>query len=630
MLIPPHVVEQIRAATDIVALIGEVVHLKQRGRNYIGLCPFHNEKTPSFNVQQDKGIFKCFGCGKGGDSLTFVMEHRKQSFTEAAAFLAERAGISLQEYENEKADSSSAEQWKSISEALREAAEFYQARLQRQEGLPAREYIQQRGFLPETCAAFALGFAPDGWSNVCDTLRDLGFEQADLIAAGLAKENDRGGVYDVFRGRLMFPIHNVTGKIVGFGARRLNEDKSQPKYINSPQTVLYDKSKILYGLFQAKETIRKQGFALLAEGYADVIALHQAGFSNAVASSGTALTKEQLTLLRRYTDKLTVVYDADAAGINAALRGIDLAVEEGFDVAALRLPEGEDPDSFIRTQGKEAFAAVIQKAQPLLEFKADILLQLSGNDTSAMAQAALIRGLLETVAKVPDQLKRELLLRSVALRFSLDERLLAQELQSLILKSAPPEQRRQQHLPLQQQPLQEPFSQKNALPQSKPQPRLLPEEQELLFATLAYPGALSYLLLKMNLNEKDFVSTHAEEVFYLMKEHSHEGKAPGEIILAKPDLPDELRSLITEVLAGQQKPSEHWKRFEVEIQENLVKAVADSVFSLRIKKAKTRVQTLQIALQEASEGETQAIFTEIIQLQRSIRQWQGYIAGETP
>ncbi len=438
-------IERVRDATNIVDLVAEHVRLKKRGRNFIGLCPFHNEKTPSFNVLEDKGIFKCFGCGKGGDVFSFLMQVEGLTFPEALQKLAKRANIELEGVQAE-ADEAIRSERESLLAMLREAAAFYYRTLRSPEGDKAREYLAGRGIEVRIKKAsdpkgpkvlsidekFALGYAPEQPGRLIEHLLSKGFSIEKLEAGGLVARRDGGNDYERFRGRVIFPVFNATGRIVGFGGRVLpGSSKDVAKYINSPDTQVYHKSQILYGLYQAKDAIRRKGFAILVEGYADVIAVYQAGIENVVAASGTSLTIEQLQLLRRYTTSVVLLFDADTAGKNAAIRGIELAIEAGFDVNTVVLPAGEDPDSFIRAKGKDAFEAAVEHRQSFIETKAQWFEEQGAfRDPGQMAVA--VRSIVETIAKVPDELKRAFFIQKLGERFHLSEQLLTAELAKLL------------------------------------------------------------------------------------------------------------------------------------------------------------------------------------------------------
>jgi DNA primase len=432
--------DRIREATNIVDLVSEHVRLKKRGRNFVGLCPFHNEKTPSFNVLEDRGIFKCFGCGKGGDVFSFVMQIEGLTFPEAVQKLASRAHIEL-EGERVEADEIARSERESLYHALREAAAYYYRVLRSQEGSSAMEYLHKRGLDDEIIRKFGLGYAPDRAGLLIDHLVNKGIDIDKLERAGLAGRRDSGESYERFRGRVMFPVFNATGRIVGFGGRIMpNAPKELAKYINSPDTQVYHKSQILYGLFQAKDAVRKAGYAILVEGYADVLAVVQAGIENVVAASGTSLTMEQLQLLRRYTTNIVLLFDADTAGKNATMRGIELAIEAGFDVHTVVLPTGEDPDSFIRLNGKEAFEGALEHRQTFIETKAQLFEEQGAfRDPGRMAQA--VRSIVETIAKVPDSIKRALFIQKLGERFHLSEQLLSTELAKYSANHAEPPER---------------------------------------------------------------------------------------------------------------------------------------------------------------------------------------------
>ncbi|MEN6511851.1 MAG: DNA primase [Chloroherpetonaceae bacterium] len=356
---------EILERSDIVEIIAESVNLKKVGKYFIGLCPFHSEKTPSFTVSPDKKIYKCFGCGRSGNVFTFLIENNGMSYSEAMHYLANRYGVAIDTLPEDQEKKS---RQQDALNALEDATQYYQSLLKKSAGTFCREYFEKRGFSPQTIEEFRLGFSPDSFNETFNFLRSKGYSADILLDAGLLVQNDNGNLYDRFRGRAMFPINDIFGRIIAFGARQLNDDKSQPKYINSPQTILYDKSKVLYGIFQAKSQIMNKKEAILVEGYMDVITMHQWGFTNSVASSGTSLTQEQLKLMSRYTKNLTVLYDADDAGQNAAERAIELALRQDFELSIITLPSGEDPDSLLREQGPNYFRKYLDAKMNFVEF----------------------------------------------------------------------------------------------------------------------------------------------------------------------------------------------------------------------------------------------------------------------
>jgi DNA primase len=427
--IPPEKIEDVRNTTDIIDLIGGFVKLKKRGKNYLGLCPFHGEKTPSFNVSADRQMYHCFGCGVGGNVFTFVMEYEKVSFVEAVRSLAEKAGIVLPSTTSES-DQAASEQ-EQLYEVCRMAARFfYDSMTETSEGKLALEYFRKvREFSDDTIRAFGLGYSPNSWDALIKYAHEKSISPEVLEKAGLARKREDGSHYDYFRGRAMFPIFSSTGRVLGFGARKLREDDPiSGKYINSPDTLIYNKSKLLYGIAQSKEAIREAENAILVEGYADLISVFQAGIKNAVASSGTALTEEQIVLISRYSKTITIIYDADSAGSKAALRGVDLVLEKDLDVKVAALPEGEDPDSFVKKNGGDVFRELIVNAVSFVDFIA-LTYERQGKFDSPEGQAQVVRSIVQTIAKMKDELKRNFYIKHVAEKYKLYESTLYRELE---------------------------------------------------------------------------------------------------------------------------------------------------------------------------------------------------------
>lgn len=380
--------EDIKSATDIVDFISGYVQLKKSGQNWNGLCPFHQEKTPSFMVSQAKQIFHCFGCGAGGDVITFLLKHDSLSFHEAVTLLAKKAGISI---DAGRFDQKSIQKDELIRKALQEAGSFFAGKLR--ETKNALEYFKARGISPESASLFQLGYAPPGWSSLLSHMRKAGYSDEVIKEAGLAVAGNRG-LYDMFRERIMFPIQSMNGNVIAFGGRAM--DDSTPKYINSPETPVFKKSETLYGLHTGRDAIRKKGFVIIAEGYMDVIICYQYGFQNTVAPLGTSLTAGHLQKLRNLTNEVVVVFDGDAAGINAAKRSLPLLCRNNFKAKLLVLPEGEDPDSYLRKNGSEAFSALLGKAQSIIDF----LFSVSGEGRVEKVREALtlIAGNLDPLA----------------------------------------------------------------------------------------------------------------------------------------------------------------------------------------------------------------------------------------
>jgi len=414
----PELIDQIRDASDIVDLITEYVPLKKRGKNYVGLCPFHIEKDPSFNVIPTKQIFYCFGCQEGGNVIHFLMKHEKLGFVEAVKLLAKRANIPLPK---RTVDRQKAQALDKLYYANEVANEYFRKSFYREEpGKKARQYLNKRGFDPEIIKQFSLGYAPDDWEGFIRFAKTKDMEMEVLNQAGLVvPRSESSGFYDRFRNRIIFPIFNLSGKVVGFGGRVLDE-KDEPKYLNSPETPIYQKGKILYGLNFSKDEIRKKGSAVLVEGYVDLLSLYQAGIKNVVASSGTAFTPDQARLLSRYAEKIYLLFDADTAGQSATFRSVDLLFSEGVEVFVVSLPKGEDPDSFVKKLGAEELAKKIEQAQTFIDFKRNSLPK-DFEELSLKEQEKVIFDLAETAKKITDDLRRNLFVKKIGQAFKIDE-----------------------------------------------------------------------------------------------------------------------------------------------------------------------------------------------------------------
>lgn len=392
--------QQITSRIDIIDVIGEFVKLKKRGTNYLGLCPFHGEKSPSFTVSPVKEIYKCFGCGKSGNTITFLMEHEKYSYVEALKWLAHRYNVEIEETQRTPEQV----QQQQVSESLHAintfAQKFFTEQLfHSEEGqMIAGSYLKERGFREEVLQKFQIGYNPSAKDALTAALLQNQFNKDLLPKTGLVAFRNEDLV-DNYRGRIIFPIHNNTGKIIGFGARVIGKADKAPKYINTPENEVYSKSKILYGSYFARQAIDKAKECLLVEGYTDVVSLHQAGIENVVASGGTSLTIDQLRLIKKYTNNLTIIYDGDAAGIKAALRGLDLAVEEGLDVKLVLIPDGEDPDSYVNKVGATAFNAFIAASKKdFILFQLEVLLKEAGNDINK--KSGIVNQIAETLSKI--------------------------------------------------------------------------------------------------------------------------------------------------------------------------------------------------------------------------------------
>jgi DNA primase len=423
-LITQQTIQAILSRIDILDIIGDFVKLKKRGTSYLGLCPFHNEKTPSFTVSPAKEIYKCFGCGKSGNSISFIMEHEKYSYVEALRWLAAKYNVEVEE----TGVTEEAKIQFQVSDSLYVINSFAQkyfttTLFDTDEGRDiGLSYLMQRGFKEEVIRKFQLGFSPEDRKAFSRAAQDNKFNQEYLLKSGLVTMRNEELV-DNYRGRIIFPVHNNTGKILGFGARLIKNNDKAPKYINTPENEIYSKSKILYGTWFARQSIDKHNECLLVEGYTDVISLHQSGIENVVASGGTSLTQDQLRLVKKYTPNLTILYDGDAAGVKAALRGLDMALEEGLNVKLVLLPDKEDPDSYVNKIGPAAFREFISlNKKDFILFKLDVQLSEAGNDTAK--KAAIVNEIAETISKInkaEDFSKQQDYIRQSAQLMNIDE-----------------------------------------------------------------------------------------------------------------------------------------------------------------------------------------------------------------
>lgn len=399
-MITPQTIQQITSRIDIIDVVGEFVKLKKRGTNYIGNCPFHNEKSPSFTVSPAKEIYKCFGCGKSGNTITFLMEHEKYSYVEALRWLAARYNIEIEETETSPAQKIAQQTADSLYAINHFAMDFFTKQYWDTEAgaTIAQSYMQHRGFLRPIVEKFKIGYNPSERDSLAKALIQNQFNPELFARTGLVVERD-GGWQDNYRDRIIFPIHNTTGKIIGFGARQIAKNDRSPKYINTPENEIYVKSRILYGSYFARTAIDKANECLLVEGYTDVVSLHQAGIENVVASGGTSLTIDQLRLVKKYTQNLTIIYDGDAAGVKAALRGLDMALEEGLNVQLVLIPDNEDPDSYVNKVGPDAFRDFVQSAKKdFILFQLEVQLKEVGNDLNK--KNSLVNQMAETLSKI--------------------------------------------------------------------------------------------------------------------------------------------------------------------------------------------------------------------------------------
>ena len=427
-------IDRILDAANIVDVVSEFVTLRKRGINYVGLCPFHTDKTPSFYVSPAKNICKCFACGEGGTAVHFIMKHEQLNYFDALRYLAKKYNIEIQERELTDKEKQRRSDRESMLIVNSWAQQYFSTQLyEHVEGKTVGlRYFAERGFREDTIRKFQLGYSLDQRDALYKAATKNGYKKEFLEKTGLVIVYDNGGVNDRFRGRVIFPVHTLSGKVVAFGGRVLKKDEKTAKYVNSPESEIYHKSNELYGIYFAKQAIVKEDRCFLVEGYTDVISMHQAGIENVVASSGTALTQGQIRLIHRFTSNITVLYDGDAAGIKAALRGIDLLLEDGMNVKVVLLPNGEDPDSFARKHNASQFAEFIKQSETdFIRFKTRLLLDDAGNDP--IKRSSLITDIIRTVAIIPDNIARSIYIRECSAMMEIDEQVLLNEVNKIRL-----------------------------------------------------------------------------------------------------------------------------------------------------------------------------------------------------
>jgi DNA primase len=611
MRISQDTIEQVRQSNDIVDVVAMHVRLKKRGKNFVGLCPFHQEKTPSFSVSREKQMYYCFGCGKGGNVFTFVMEIEKVSFAEAVRSLAERAGVSLALETSPQGEQAS--EIEELYATVRMAGLFFHNSLSSEEGKVALAYFRQRGFSDETVRTFGLGYAPASWDAFLSYARRSGAKDEVLLKAGLVRKRDDGSLYDYFRGRVMFPILSPAGRVIGFGARKiLEDDPIEGKYINSPETPIYNKSRVLYGLSFSKDAIRAEDRALMVEGYADMISVFQSGIRHVVASSGTALTRDQLELLGRYTKRITLIYDADLAGSNATLRGVDLALEQGFDVEIAELPKGEDPDSFIRSRGRQEFLNLLSRSVSFIDFKM-ARYRDEGLLSTPEGQTRTVRSIIESIARIPDELKRNFYIKDVAQKYDLYESLLFRELEQAVVKREPSAPQIAAH-PTAPALMEKP-------PAITPLSIPAPQRDVLKLFLEEGPAIVRFLLDSVVLD--DFTDHRMrrlmERVFDMLQEGTPLDAAS---FVSSLEREEELRKLVADIIMNRYELSKGWQEIEVEIDEPDPWEIArGAVMRMRKERVRRQVEQNQKRLKEAVQHGQDAM-PFIIQHQQLLKQLQ--------
>jgi DNA primase len=635
-------VDHIQQAADIVEVISDFVPLKKKGQNLMACCPFHNEKSPSFSVSPTKGIYKCFGCGKAGDSIRFIMDIESITYVEALRYLAKKYNIPVEE-DTRPTDQQQLEQneRESILIALNFAKNYYQhLLLEDEEGrYIGLSYFKERGFNEKTVKAFDLGYSFNAWTGLTDAAVKAGFSKDILVKAGLTivKEDK---IFDRFRGRVIFPIHNISGKTIAFGARILKADKDQPKYLNSPETEVYHKSRVLYGLFQAKQAIRNEDNCYLVEGYTDVISLHQAGIENVVASSGTSLTEEQIKLVGRFTQNITVLFDGDLAGVKASVRGIDMILESGLNVRVVTFPNNDDPDSYLRKVGAQAFKEHLKEQNTdFISFKISLFIEEAAKDP--IKKAALIRDIVESISKIPDSIKRSVLFKQCAKLLDVDETVLIAESNKILIN-----QRRQQKPAKQNEeifpgvlPPDNLFEPEGLVGEEEKaaQPDAASSyEKEIIRMLISYAGmeiesdyfVCDYLLDQIK--DVSFYTPAYARVLELFRQELGKGYIPHtDFFIKHPDW--EVQSVSIDLIADKYELSEQWENvFKIHVPketDNLPDATFKAVLRLKQEQVKRLIhQNMQQLMQAGKEGNLDEEL-RCMQVHAALKQTEAQIAS---
>ena len=619
-MISQQTIKDILDAARIEEVIGEYVSLKKAGVNFKGLSPFTQEKTPSFIVSPAKQIFKCFSTGKGGNVVSFLMEHDQMSYPEALKNLARRYNIEIEEKEETEEDRQQKNKRESLAVVLKYAGKNFIEQLKESDEGKAigLSYFKERDLGLNAINKFELGYTKNQFDFFTNNAIKKGYSKEMLLQSGLAKEKN-GKVFDFFRGRVIFPIHSVSGQVIAFAGRILKDEKNAPKYINSPETDLYNKSKILYGIFQAKQAIIKQDMCYLVEGYTDVISLHEVGIENVVASSGTALTKEQIRLIKRYTNNVTVLYDGDPAGIRASLRGVDLLLEQEMNIRVVLFPEGEDPDSFARANGNEKTTAFLQeKATNFITFKAKTLLANIGDDP--IKRAEVLKDIAVSLALIPDHIKRSLLVKATAEQMNLEEAVVLQEVNRIrrknyreqLKKTTTPEQELEAVLPE--------LSPDKKVPPAPKHLDTTHQEKEILRLMILY-GTEQFTMHNLDENGDVITSDHNVLEFILdtiegdeIKFENHDYQLLLDLLLEKRNpevnfltslLPPDKSHLITDIIHESHVISENWdKKHEIityNEKDKLERAIIQTLYSFLLKKVETEIGIIQTAIKHCED-----------------------------
>ncbi len=640
--ITDEIVEKVKAECDIVAVISPRVQLKKRGKTYIGLCPFHSEKSPSFNVNQAEQFFKCFGCGKGGDAIKFIQEIDGIPFLEAVEQLAYQFSIPIPEVEVSSVEIEKRHQSEALYNVLEASKVLGIKNLQSDFGFPVRQYLSRRGLTEQTINTFSLGLATMEWSSFFKTLRQQGFSEQSIELSGVCARNDIGEFYDRFRGRLLFPIQNTLGKTIGFGGRLLEKQSTKAKYINSPQSPLYDKSIVLYGLYQARQSIRSKGNVLLCEGYMDVLSMHQHGFTNAVASCGTALTEEQVDVIAKYTKHIVIAYDGDSAGKNATMKAIEVILPKGLSVSVVSLSNKEDPDSFLKHFGSKEFENKVTSALGFVQFYHSFWTE-TGKLSAPQDFAFAIRELISKTLSIPDILSHHFFFKQIAELFSIDISLIEQE--AVLIKESHKEQEdfrkrftaptTQTYNVVQDKPIEKQTVLSSEIVLETPvvheQEQTLPNSEELNLLRIALVSKKGFetVFKTFRITIDHFESELCKSLYTRIIDAQANSEDPLTLLFEDETLTDEEISLLRIVKVSLREPSSSWEKFDVTVlPEHFEKVIPDYLRTIQIRKVVKQLQDLEKQIQLNDEQGTLEValleeFSKLDNQRRSLEEQRG-------
>ncbi len=627
-MIDQQTINQIFETADIVDVISDFVTLRKSGTNYKGLSPFSNEKTPSFMVSPAKGIFKDFSSGKGGNVVGFLMEHEKLSYPEALRYLANKYNIAIEERELSAEEIQQKNERESLMAATAYASKYFASQLKAEEGAAiGLSYFKNRGFREETLLKFELGYSPEARSAFSNDAQKNGYKSDYLVKTGLSIQRDTQ-LFDRFSGRVIFPIHALSGAVIGFGGRTLKSDKKIAKYLNSPESDIYHKSRVLYGLYQAKKTIVSAERCFLVEGYTDVVSMHQAGIENVVASSGTALTTDQIRLIKRFTNNITILYDGDEAGIRASFRGIDMILEESMNVKVVLFPDGKDPDSYAREHSSSQFIEFIEKGQKdFISFKTEMLLSEAQHDPVKKAQ--LITDIVNSVSVIPDGIMRSVYLKECSLLLDVKEQVLYNEVNKIRQQKQEQQWKRQQN--------RQEFPEKSA--STVPRQPLVPafvenvfseiEEREIIYFLLKFGNhhlrlgseedvklsVAEFIIREIQNDELEFNNLIYQQVFKDVQELIEQEKELTERAFIYHDNPG-VRNLAVDIFTSRYELSKVWKRKEAYVEmpgENLAYEIPKSLLSYKMSVIEKALSGLREDLKKVEAGKDLEKLTALLQ-----------------